>query len=704
MNHSIDQLQMSQYSAQAIPGSKQPGYSAVYRNSFSPQQLIGSVDGLETLADYDSLSFERFTEEKCFGQRPSLDHDAFEYLNFSETLQRKTNFAAGLLHSLKLNPRFNQDNQLIVSIFSGNRTEWMLTDLATRDLGIANTALYDTLGPESSQYILNVTKSPVLVLSKDKILKVLNLKRVYGLENLIQLVSMDELNESDAYLTTICYNLGLTLFDFRAIEKIGKETPLIAADDSRPSPETIYTISFTSGTTGDPKGVVITHANAVAGIASCFIHFRPPNLESTSPTNIDENGKQIKVLSYLPLAHIYERMLISWAFFNGFAIAFPSRPGTESLFDDLKLVQPKYFSGVPRVYSRIENLIKKHIHELSPSLQKKFEEMLQYKLTNNFNPVTDEDPYWMLSNLLGIPEFKKSIGFENVTYLKSASAPISPSSIQFLKNTLNIGFENSYGLTESYGVMSSDDPFNTSDIGNVGPVNVATEMKLKGVPEMGYSSEDEPFPRGELLLRGPQIFKEYYKSPKATEAAFDNGDCEAGWFKTGDIATVDQHGRIHIIDRVKNFFKLNQGEYLTPEKIENVYLAANKLLTQLYVHGDSLQSYIVGVAGFDRDLLKKFLSGHLGTDVKDEHYEKHIQDPEIKKAIIKELNKNVAPLLQGFEKVHNLHISGDHQPLKVEDGVLTPTFKLKRVQAKTKFVDILKDLYEEGSLVSKIKI
>lgn len=694
---------MSQYTAQAIPGSQAPGYSAIYRNSYSPDKLIGKFE-FDTLKEYDDASFIKFGKDYCYGERVShenLQLDYYEYLTYEEIRERKTNFGAGLIQSLKLNPKFdNNFKDLIISIFSGNRKEWMITDLATRGLGIANTALYDTLGPESSQYILNLTKAPVLILSKDKILKILNLKRKFGLDNLIQLISMDDINyENDGYLITICNDLDINLFDFKSIEKIGKLYPL--TDSFKPDSNSIYTISFTSGTTGNPKGVVITHGNAIAGICSCFINFKSPNLNDLKiKSNIDENKKQIRVLSYLPLAHIYERGLISWANFNGFAVAFPSKLGAESLFDDLKLIKPNYLSGVPRIYSKLENMIKKHINELNPYFQNKFNEMIEFKIKNNFNLLNDDDKFWFFNKLIGIDKFKESIGLENVKYLKSASAPISPRSIQFLKYSLNVGFENSYGLTESFGVMSNDDPFNPFEIGNVGPVNLATEMKLKNVEEMGYTSNDQPYPRGELLIRGPQIFKEYFKNPEATKASFDNGDISDGWFKTGDIATVDKFGKIHIIDRVKNFFKLNQGEYLTPEKIENIYLANNKLLTQLYVHGDSLKNYIVGIAGFDRELLKIFLKEQLGKEITDDNYEEHIKDPKLKKLIILELNKNVAPLLQGFEKVHNLHISGDHQPLKVEDDVLTPTLKLRRVQAKAKFLQILNQLYEQGSLLS----
>lgn len=696
--------QENKYKSVPVPGTETSGSTSVYRNEASKDQLVEVLHPkLATFHDFFQHSLNLYGDEYCYGARPIIDgvvQEYFEYYTYKEIETRKDNFASGLIKLILSNPNFDSQNKdfcyedgkpnFIVSLFSGNRMEWIITDLATRDYSLPNTALYDTLGPDASKYILELTKSPVVVLSKEKIIKILHLKNKFGLKDLHQLVSMDKLDFTEDFgLIQLANNLGLQLCDFEHVENIGSLNKL-SKDFNIPKPSTIYTISFTSGTTGPPKGVLIDHKISISGISACFIHFKKPIEKINESTyydfssNVDNKGRQLRALSYLPLAHIYERMLINWATFTGVAIAFPSQVGTASLFDDLQILKPHYFTGVPRIYSRIEATIKQHIQSLNPVSRKAFEKSME-----------NGDTSWLITSVAQLSELKAKLGFQNVHYCTSASAPMSPHSIKFLKDTLHIGFENSYGLTESFAVMSSDDPFGDAYMGNVGPPCVSTEMRLKDVEHMGYSSQDSP-PRGELQLRGPQIFLGYYKNGKATK------DCmsDDGWFSTGDIATFDQNGRIVIIDRVKNFFKLSQGEYITPEKVENTYLASNHLLTQIFVHGDSLKNYLVGVAGIQPESFKKFLKSDFDIEVIDDnHLKLHLDDPKVKEKLLKILNENAMGkgTLQGFEKLHNLYF--DFEPLKVEDEVLTPTFKLKRVQAVKKFREVLEKLYEEGSLI-----
>ncbi|CCH44557.1 Long chain fatty acyl-CoA synthetase [Wickerhamomyces ciferrii] len=697
--------QEKKFRSVAIPGTQEAGFSPIYRNEASTDELINLVHPkLQTFHDFFQHSLNLYGDEYCYGYRPIVDGEAqdyFHYLTYKEVEIRKDNFASGLINLVFNHPNFDKNDKefyyedgkpnFMVSLFSGNRIEWKLTDMATSDYSLPNTALYDTLGPDASRYILELTKSPVVVLSKDKISKILKLKKEFGLKNLHILISMDELTfENDFGLIQYSDSLGIQLIDFSKVETLG-EINQLPKDFNLPKPSTIYTISFTSGTTGPPKGVLIDHRIAISGITATFIHFKKPinNIDEETyynfASNIDNNGKQIRALSYLPLAHIYERMLINWATFRGFAIAFPSKPGTASLFEDLRVLQPHYFTGVPRVYSRIETSIKAHISSLNPIGKKAFE----LSMTSNT---------WYNILVGQLSKLKEQLGFQNVHYCTSASAPMSPHSIKFLKDSLHIGFENSYGLTESFAVMSCDDPFGDAYMGNVGPPCVSTEMRLKDVEAMGYSASDDP-PRGELQLRGPQIYLGYYKNTKSTKEVLG----EDGWFSTGDIATFDSNGRIIVIDRVKNFFKLSQGEYITPEKVENTYLTSNQLLTQMFVHGDSMKNYLVGVAGVEPESFKKFLKENLDVEVIDNnHLRVHLEDPRVRKSILALLNTNAMNkgVLQGFEKLHNLYL--DIEPLKVEDEVLTPTFKLKRVQAVRKFKQVLDNLYHEGSLVDSV--
>lgn len=197
----------------------------------------------------------------------------------------------------------------------------------------------------------------------------------------------------------------------------------------------------------------------------------------------------------------------------------------------------------------------------------------------------------LYDRVLGL--LRKKLGMKNLKVIMSGSAPISPETLKFLKASLNTGVGQGYGMSETFAGVMASSIFET-DASSCGPVSITTECRTRDLPAMGYTSKDEGGPRGELLVRGPQIFPEYYKNPEETAKSFD----EDGWFYTGDVARIDSKtGRTYIIDRVKNFFKLAQGEYVTPERIENTYLSCFPYIAQLFVHGDSLRTHLVGVVG-----------------------------------------------------------------------------------------------------------
>lgn len=215
---------------------------------------------------------------------------------------------------------------------------------------------------------------------------------------------------------------------------------------------------------------------------------------------------------------------------------------------------------------------------------------------------------------------------------------------------------------------------------------------------MNYFSSDKEGPRGELLIRGPQIFKEYFKDAEETKKSKD----EEGWFYTGDIARIDaSNGRLYIIDRVKNFFKLAQGEYITPEKIENNYLSSFPLVQQLYVHGDSLQTFLLAVVGVEPDSIKKWLETKCNINQSElssnDAIIEYINKKENKAKFLGEMNKSTGGSLQGYEKVHNVYI--DIEPLTIETNVLTPTLKIRRPIASKFFRSEFDRLYDEGSLI-----
>lgn len=701
-------------------------FSSVYRNNAKPDVISTIHADIDTYHKAFNVSVEMNGTNKCFGHREydyvnKKSSNYFKSYTYQEVNVRKKHLGAGIIQSLLKNPyklntdahnkirnhlndwntygipqtgRENKDFQIekscsfIVSIFSANRYEWMLTDLACSAYSITNTALYDTLGADVTKYILELTNTPMVVCSKDKIKLLLDLKREFPqeLQNMISIVTMDPLSSVDPSIIDEAKRMNCVIQDLNDIESLGKQNPL---DELPPSPDALYTISFTSGTTGArPKGAMLTHRNAISAIT----------MLAASEPQAGNSGNSAFI--FLPLTHIYERQTSGFALVGGYYLGFPQltidmvKPDAfANLIDDLRIFKPTYFSIVPRILTRIEALIKNRIRQLDERSQNTINKIIDWKTkehakfdgSNGFNHEYDNfGPY---------KELRQLIGFDNLVWTQTASAPVATSTITYLKAALNIGIRQLYGLTETFGAHTNSDPYE-ANASSCGPCGIATEVKLRNVSEMGYEIKDL---KGELMISGPQVFKGYYYNEPETLKVFS----EDGWFYTGDIARIDDHGRLYIIDRVKNFFKLAQGEYISPEKIENRYLSSNPLISQCYVHGDSVKSYLIGVVGIEPGKGIQFLNEECGyniLDMSDHEVLRVLNEVRNKKKILQHLNKNVGNQLLGFEKLHNIHI--EINPLTVERNVVTPTMKLKRGIASKFFSQPFHKLYEiEQSLL-----
>lgn len=701
-----------------IPGTAVDGYSEVYRSKHFPNGLKNFLaPGLETIDKAFNNSAVSFADLNCFLYREydyetKKSADKYVSLTYHEVNEMKKKLGSGLLYLLSLNQykqlqrfeshrkidthidqykKYSDDNvSFILSIFAPNRYEWVLTDLMCASYSITNTALYDTLGADTSEFILSTTESPVVVTTQQHIATVIDLKRKNPEElgALILIILMDPLTPKDYSLIEQARVLNIQLVDMSQVMKIGEIFP---HRELPSNPDALYTISFTSGTTGaKPKGVSLTQRTAVAGSLFCLTQL--------------PNEKRRKAFSFLPFAHIYERQSVLFHTTYGAEVGFPQIGGSPlTLIEDLKIYKPNVMANVPRVYTKIESAIKMGTIESDSTLKRAiFGHVFKTKddLMHKYPGTTGDHLFY--DNVI-VPQLRKLIGFDNVEVLVSGSAPISPSSMSFLKSALNLGLAQGYGLTESFAGFCIDDPFNP-DVGTCGPIGVTAEMRIRELPEMGYRLNDPNGPRGELLLRGPQIFLHYFKNDEETKKAFDAD----GWFCTGDVAQITNNGgKIIIVDRVKNFFKLAQGEYVTPEKVENVYLSNNSILSQCFAHGDSLKSFLVGVIGVDRTMIVPYLTEKFKVNKSllssDEKILDFLNSVDFKKQFLTKLNASVSHKLSGFEKLHNIYI--EFEPLLLERNLVTPTVKIKRPIAAKFFEKQIENLYlNEGSLINGAKL
>ena len=558
-----------------------------------------------------------------------------------------------------------------------NRPEWQITgsyargllenardtnskvvDLACMSQGLYTVSIYDTLGPDTTEYIISHASLTCVVTSLNHVTTLLKLKS--RLPSLKLIVVLDPLSAGELpgqskadLLNSLASDMGVTIHYIRDVEALGEQSP---RPYNPPRPEDVITINYTSGTTGDPKGVVLTHANSIAATNSTLLV-------------IGASSRDV-ICSFLPLAHIYQRVGEHAALLVGAAIGY-FHGNIAELVDDLKLVRPTIFSAVPRLFNRFGSVIKE-----ATIRQPGFKGALsRHVVSTKLDALKSQTPgaatnKHALYDRIWSRKVVSAFGLDRCKTVVSGSAPLDPSLHQFLRAVFANNFVQGYGLTETYAVSLAQlqDDFSA---GNCGAVAPTTEACLRDVPDMEYLSSDKPYPRGELLLRGSSLFREYYRNEAETTKAID----EDGWFHTGDICSVDELGRFKIIDRVKNVLKLAQGEYISPERIENVYLANCGWMTTAYVHGDSHQSFLVGIFGIAPEAFAAFARKVLGqkvehTDLK--KLEDVAQDVKVRKAALKELDKIARKnKFNSYERVRAVKLFID--PFTIENQLLTPT-------------------------------
>lgn len=518
-------------------------------------------------------------------------------------------------------------------------------------------SLYETLGPETSEYILNHGAITCVICSVNHIPTLLKLApRVPTLKLIISLDPLDvgepAGTSKSALLNATAAPLGLQIFSLGDVETIGAQS---GRPMRPPKRDDIITINYTSGTTGDPKGVVLTHANAVAGITAA----RSNNTVRPNDTHI----------SYLPLAHIYGRMADQTALAVGARVGYFHGDIT-GLVEDLKILRPSGLYSVPRLFNRFNSAIQAATIEADGFKGALSRHVIETKKANMLLGPGKAYNTHLLFDRIWTPKVLKGVGLDRARTLCSGSAQLDPDVHTFLRAAFGNHFVQGFGMTETYalGTVQARDDFTTGTIG--GPCS-SVELCIESVPEFEYTVEDKPYPRGELLMRGPIIFREYFKNPDETTKTIEAD----GWFHTGDIVEVDNLGRFKIIDRKKNVLKLAQGEYISPERIENVYMGSTNVVATAFVHGDPKEASLVAIFGIDPEHFAPYASKVLKKpiDVGDRAGLKAAaSDPRVKGAFLKLLDQiGKSHKFNKFEMVRNCHL--DIEPFTIDNELLTPT-------------------------------
>lgn len=324
-----------------------------------------------------------------------------------------------------------------------------------------------------------------------------------------------------------------------SMKDVMKQGSLEPCDFTPPSPSTLASICYTSGVTGDPKGVMLTHSNLVAMVAGAL-----SSEVNVLPTDV--------YISYLPLAHMFERFIVETLLASGAAIGFY---GGEilNLLDDITTLQPTIFVSVPRVLNKLHDRLMASIQVSGGFYQNMFDAAYSSKQTTLKSRSTTQSFFW---DKMVFSKIKAKLGGK-IRFILSGSAPLSPEIHEFFKLTMSVPVLQGYGLTETAAAATCQNA-NDNDSGHVGPPLACCEIKLISVPEMEYYVSNDP-PQGEICIRGANVFAGYYKQPEKTMEVCD----EDGWFHTGDIGQMRPDGSLLIIDRKKNIFKLSQGIYVS---------------------------------------------------------------------------------------------------------------------------------------------
>ncbi|EIW60496.1 acetyl-CoA synthetase-like protein [Trametes versicolor FP-101664 SS1] len=658
-----------------VPGTKRPGQTAHYRGSAYPYVTIDAPDAFTNLLQIFDEGLRRSKGGRFLGQRPVLSKQPLKYADYHvwqswPEVDVRRRALGSALHKLFQTGALGGGDLATVGIWSKNCPNWQVIDLALQAYGKVGVSLYDTLGKDSAgAFSVNHAELTVIFATPEHIASLLKLAPKAPVLKMI--VSMEPLSpDTKSALSAWGETVNVQIKEIAELEEFGRANlieviPAVA--------DQIATICYTSGTTGQPKGVVITHGSMAQAVYG-YLH----QFEMTS---------DMSMMSFLPLAHIYERVMELVSVAVGGQIGYTTGDPL-LLLDDLKVLQPHFMPSVPRVLNRLYQSAMSA--GTAPGIKGAlFRKAVATKLHNMrqngqfTHAFYDRLVFKKLHNVLG----------GRIRMITTGSAPISANVMDFLKIGLLCTVIEGYGMTENCGSFVrtwTDDPTSSGTVGSPLP---NAELKLVDVPTMGYSAEDKPFPRGEICMRGAQRFTCYYKDPKKTAETID----EEGWLHTGDVGLLDDCLRLKIIDRVKNIMKLAQGEYVALENIENIY-SGHPLVAQLYVHGDSLQSYLIAVVVPDPVQLAALVSRIRGkafspTDLP--ALAEAAKDPQVVAAVLAELSKPAKKRgLKGFEQLRRIHLT--LEALTTENGCLTPTLKIRRKETYEYFKAPLDGLYALG--------
>ncbi|KAE8698809.1 Long chain acyl-CoA synthetase 5 [Hibiscus syriacus] len=632
------------------PGTgKKPSAGPVYRCIYAKDGLLDLPDGMHSPWEFFSDSVKRNPTNRMLGRRQTTDSKQagpYVWITYQEAYD-----AALRIGSALRNQGVNPGDRC--GIYGSNCPEWIIAMEACNSQAVTYVPLYDSLGANAVEFIVNHAEVKIAFVQENKLPSILSclpaccsyLKTIVSFAN----VSSTQKKEAE--------ELGVSVFSWKEFSELGSldcELPPKQKTD-------ICTIMYTSGTTGEPKGVILTNRAIMTEVLSI-----DQLIEVTDKPCSEEDA----YFSFLPLAHVYDQMMETYFIKRGCALFNGRSPGTKT-DSILRGIVNKIASG-----GLLRNKLFQYAYNYPTNVKAK-----NSKLRNMENGFPQDKASPLMDKLV-FEKVRQALGGK-VRIMLSGAAPLPRHVEEFPRVSCCSNLSQGYGLTETCGGCYTSLANVMSMIGTVGVPITTIEARLESVPEMGYDALSD-VPRGEICLRGNTLFSGYYKRQDLTDEVVIDG-----WFHTGDIGELQPDGTMKIIDRKKNIFKLSQGEYVAVENIENTYSRC-PLIASIWVYGNSFESFLVAVVVPERKALEDWaMEQNEPTDFKS-----LCENLKAKKYILNELNSTGKKhQLRGFEMLKAVHL--EQNPFDMERDMVTPTFKLKRPQLLKYYKEKIDQLYSE---------
>lgn len=530
----------------------------------------------------------------------------------------------------------------IALISTTNRPEWNIMDIAMQQIGVISVPVYPSISPEEYEYIFKQAEIKIAFVSDQELyLKMMETKKL--VKELVGVYTFDEIKDAPNWNEVL--SMGEDLSVQEKVEEI----------KSGVKSEDIATIIYTSGTTGNPKGVVLSHNNLVSNVLA-------------SKERVPYFGNQARALSFLPLCHVFERMLIYLYQYSGVAIYYAE--SIESIGDNLKEVNPQVMTVVPRLVEKVYARIYDTGANAGGIKTKLF--MWALKLVEDYEPYKEMSFWWNLkykfASATVFKKWREGVGGNMITMV-SGSAKL-PARLNKMFWAAGIPILEGYGLTETSPVISVNKmEKGLFKLGCVGKPLSNVDVRI---------ADD-----GEIQVKGPNVFKGYYKNPELTAEVFT----EDGYFMTGDIGKFDGE-LLKITDRKKQIFKTSGGKYIAPQILEGA-MKRISMIEKIMVVGEG-KKMPCAIIEPNFEYIKEWAKKN-SVNIGDSY-----QEIAKNEAVRKEIEAQIAVENQHFghwEQIKKFELTPDEWT--IEDGLLTPTLKKKRKNIKAKYIDLYNKMYAE---------